>query len=211
MKCKIVLGLAASLLLAAINVSASNLLLNPGFETPATGVSPGTPVVLNGLDNSGGGSAAADWTVWSNGSANITTELVPSTLPGGGSYMIEVTTTGNDGGLVQDFSSTASAAMASAWVWITSGCVGIGSGADGSTGIDASSCTTGQWIDLSAPNDTSPVTQFILYDTQASSGAMFFVDNAAVAPTPEPAALVLMGSGLLGLAVIVRRRRKTAA
>lgn len=200
---------AVTLLLAAVNLCADpmNLLLNPGFETPASGVSPGTPVVLTGLDNSGGGSAAADWTIWSNGPGNISTDLVPSTLPSGGSYMIEVTTTGSDGGLVQQFFSTpANSALASAWVWIVSGCVGIGTGDDGFTPISSSTCTTGTWIDLTAGNASSPATEFIVYDTMASVGATFFVDNTSVTPTPEPGTLLLLGSGLLGLAGFVRRK-----
>ncbi|HXJ94783.1 MAG TPA: PEP-CTERM sorting domain-containing protein [Terriglobia bacterium] len=207
---KAIVGLAASiLLLAAVNLSADpiNLLLNPGFETPASGVTPGTPVNLTGLNNSGGSSAAADWNVWSNGPADMSTVLVPSTLPGGGSYMLEVTTTGTNGGLIQDFLGTpAAAATASVWVWIVSGCVGMGSGDDGDTSVDAQSCTTGSWIDLSAPSGSTPVTAFLVYDT--SAGANFFVDNAAVTPTPEPATLVLLGSGLLSLGGFVRRRTR---
>jgi hypothetical protein len=216
---KSIIGLAVgTLLLAAVNLSADtvyyadpvNLLLNPGFATPASSVTPGTPDTLVSLDNSGGSSAAADWKVWSNGSANIITELVPSTFPGGGSYMLKVTTTGSNGGIYQDFLSTpAASATASAWIWIVSGCVGIGSGDDGDTGEDTQSCTTGSWLHLSAPSDSSPVTAFLAYDT--SLGATFYVDDASVVPgaaaaTPEPSALVLLGSGLLGLGGFVRRR-----
>ena len=214
MSLKTTVGLAgATLLLAAINLYADpiNLLLNPGFESAASGVAAGTSVVLTGLNDSGGSSAAADWNVWSNGSANISTVLMPSTLPAGGSYMLEVTTSGSNGGIYQDFLSTpAASATASAWVWIVSGCVGIGSGDDGDTGEDTQSCTTGSWIHLTAPNDSTPVTNFLVYDT--SAGANFFVDNAAVTPgvtpTPEPAALVLFGSGLLILGEFVRRRAR---
>jgi PEP-CTERM motif len=209
-----IIGLAAStLLLTAINLSADplNLLQNAGFEIPASGVSPGTSMNLPGLNNSGGASAAADWTVWSNGLADISTELVPGTLPSGTSYMswmIEVTTTGSYGGLVQQFLGTpANEVTASAWVWIVSGCVGIGSGDDGFSPVSTSTCTTGKWIDLTTTNTSSPATEFIVYDTLTSPGAKFFVANPSVLATPEPAALMLLGSGLLGLAGLIRRKR----
>lgn len=206
-----------ALLVFSVNLSANsvNLLTNPGFETPASGVTPGT-AVTDTLNNSRGSTAAADWDVWSNLAGTITTTLEPSTLPGGGSFMIEVNTTGSNGGLVQDFlSSTATSATESAWVFIKSGCVGVGAGDDGDTGEDVKSCTTGKWMLLSAPNDSSPVTAFIVYDT--SAGADFLVDNAAVmtgtgpSTVPEPGDFVLLGTGILGLALYAKQRLTRSA
>lgn len=202
----------AILFLVSINLSADtiNLLSNPGFATPAAGVPPGTYVNLYFLCNRGGRSAAADWNVWSNGcAAKMSTKLERSTLPGDGDFMIKVTTTRSDGGLVQEFpSSSVASATASAWVWVIAGCVGIGAGDDGFTPIATSTCTHSKWIHLTTPNSSSPVTEFIVYDTLASTGATFFVDNASVSvdPTPEPAPLALLGAGLFGLAVLVRRK-----
>ena len=214
MSLKTIIGLAAgTLLLGATNLCADpvNLLLNPGFETATSGDPAGMPVSLSGLDNSGGASAAADWTVWSNGSANISTDLVPSTLPGGGSDMIEVSTTGSYGGLVQQYLGTpANQVAASVWVWVVSGCVGIGTGDDGFSAVSSSTCNTGKWIDLTATNTSSPDTEFVVYDTLTSAGAVFFVDNASVTPSPEPETLMLLGSGLLGLGGFVRRKRQNS-
>jgi len=77
-----------------LSLWAKNLVPNPGFETPATGVTPGTTVSYTDYCL-GGDSAAADWLVWINScGTDISTTLVPSTAPSGGSYMLHVVTTG---------------------------------------------------------------------------------------------------------------------
>src|SRR4029077_19827699 len=66
----------------------------------------------------------------------------------------------------------------SAWVFIKSGTVFIGTGNGGNTGIDARSSVTGKWIELKARNGVSPANMFIIYGQ--SPGADFFVDSAVV-------------------------------
>lgn len=60
-----------------------------------------TEVSYTDLCNSPGDSAALSWTVYSNGCANISTELVPSTLPKRKGYMMHVVINGGYSGIVQ--------------------------------------------------------------------------------------------------------------
>ncbi|MGH9351901.1 MAG: PEP-CTERM sorting domain-containing protein [Terriglobia bacterium] len=218
-------SLGMAVLLFAMNLSADpvNLLTNPTFSTPALGVVPGTAVTDTVADVAteplgGGNTAAAGWHAWGNSTGTITTTLEPSTVPNGagGSSMLEVNSQGIDSGLFQDFLSTpATSATASAWIFIKSGCVGIGSGNDGDTAIDAQSCTTGSWMQLSAANGRTPVIAFIAYGLSPNTD--FLIDNAMVSTgsstgstVPEPATFALFGLGLLGLALMVHRRQSCA-
>jgi len=200
---------AIAFLLLAIPgfASPANLLSNPGFETPAVGVLPGTPVTYTGLCN-GGTSAADVWLVWVNNCPGyMSTVLLPSTLPGGGNYMIEVTTDGYANGLWQQYLPTNTGpaeAMGSAWVYLNSGCVGIGIGNDGATFPTSSTCVTGQWIELTTLNGVSPANEFIVYST-AVGGADYYVDNTWVSAVPEPASITLLA---LAACAALRRKRQ---
>jgi hypothetical protein len=211
------IGLAVALIgatcLVSTPASANNLLSNPGFETPATGVTPGTPVTYPSLC-SGGTSAADTWRVWVNScNSYMSTDLLPSTLPGGGNYMIEVTTNGYANGIWQQYLPTntgPTSVFGSAWVYVISGCVGIGVGNDGNTAPSASTCVTDQWIDLTTLNSQSPGNEFIVYTTLAS-GAQYYVDNTYAAAAPEPSTVVLLCAALGGLALRKRRGNENAA
>ena len=101
-------------------------------------------------------------------------------------------------------------AYGSAWVYVNSGCVGLGTGNGGSTGIDVSTCALGKWIFLQVQNGSSPANEFIVYASfGSSSGADYYVDNAAVtlAPVPEPSTLALIAPAALGLGHLLRRKR----
>lgn len=170
----------------------ANLLTNPGFEILHDGAIPGKPIVYPGCKGPGF-SPAGDWTTWMNScywdpSTHIlTTELVPSTAPNGSHYMIHVVTDGPSNGIVQSAIWSAPKTKSSAWVFVNKGCVGIGTGNGGKTNPnDATTCETGKWIHLQAPNGVSPANEFIIYsvfvDGMAASvkGADFYADNAEV-------------------------------
>jgi len=107
---------------------AQNLLPNPGFETPATGVTPGTTVTYTNYCL-GGDSAAADWLIWINTcGTDISTTLLPSTAPKGGSYMIHVVTNGVNNGIYYCCFTSQPKTTSSVWVYVNSGCVGMGTG-----------------------------------------------------------------------------------
>jgi len=203
--------LAIILILVAVNVYAvpTNLLFNPGFETPAVGVPPGMPVIYDSLCL-GGGSAADSWGVWMNEcNGYMETALVPSTLPGGGDYMLEVTFDGLYSGIYQEFlpfNTGPAHAFGSAWIYLKSGsCVGIGMGNDGSFSVTSSTCVARQWIHLTTLNGVSPANEFVVYSIIPSGFVLtdFYVDNVSVTSIPEPASMTLL---LVGTAEVLRRR-----
>ena len=119
--------------------------------------------------------------------------------------MLEVTTSGDWSGIYQPFlpfNTGPVVAIGSAWLYLNSGCVGVGVGNDGNTGVTVSTCVTGQWIKLTTLNGVSPANEFIVYTTTAG-GADFYVDNAFASAVPEPASLTLL---VFGAAEVVRRR-----
>jgi hypothetical protein len=160
----------------------ANLLKNPDFGQVSQR---GLHTELSG-DTKTGDSAAASWTVYNNGPGSTTTELLASTRRAGKSMIHVITTNskpGSGSGLVQAFfpvSTGPGHVNASAWIYINSGSVFIGTGNGGNTGIDARSSVTKKWIQLRARNAVSPANLFIIYGQ--SPGADFFVDNASVQP-----------------------------
>jgi hypothetical protein len=159
-----------------------NVLSNPGFNTPQADVPPGTPVAYTDFCYAGI-SAAADWSVWVNncspGGDDISTVLVPSTLPQSTGYMMHVVTDGNANGIGQTpFRSQETNTLASLWVYINSGCVLIGTGDGGDTGLDEATCETGRWFHfLRVPNGVTPATEFIVYSLYYAD---FYVKDASV-------------------------------
>jgi hypothetical protein len=100
--------------------------------------------------------------------------------------MIHVTTTASSSGLVQYYGSRISTppqrAIASAWVFVKSGRVGIGVGNNGSTSITGDSSTLYKWERIQGRNNNSPVTQIIIYSGNNNNGATteFYVANTCV-------------------------------
>lgn len=190
-----VLSLGLLLFTAAVKPAVANLLQNGGFETPADGVAPPTKVLVASC-LVGSSSAAKVWTTWANDctTTDFYTQLLPSTLPGGGKYMMHVHTNGGQtlgqrgNGIVQDFTPNPAKTESAVWVFVNSGCVGFGTGNGGETlQTDEMTCVTGQWIHFRVPNGVSPATEVIVYAigdlTQRQDGvggADFYVDRAVV-------------------------------
>jgi len=180
---RVLSGLALGVCLAPAGLWSQNLLINGGFNKPAAGVAPGTTVSATECDAPGGWSAAANWTVYIHGCGTVTTTLEPSTAPNGGAYMIHVTATGSYAGIVQYGFAAQTSTLTSVWVYINSGCVMIGTGNGGSTGLDEATCETGRWFHFSrVPNGDSPANEIIVYSLLYPSD--FYVDNANVVAGP---------------------------
>ena len=169
--------------LAPVGVWSQNLLITPGFNQPATGIAPGTTVTVTTCNAPGGMSAAANWTVYINGCGTVTTTLVPSTAPNGGAYMMHVTATDSNAGIVQYGFTAQPNTLTSVWVYINSGCVMIGTGDSGATGLDEATCETGRWFHFSrVPNGSTPANEIIVYSLLFpwNVSSDFYVDNASV-------------------------------
>jgi hypothetical protein len=172
--------------LMPLTMWAQNLLPNPGFEIPAPGVPPGTPVSYTNYCGGTATSAAADWVVSVDVcGGNLTTTLVPSTAPHGGKYMVHIVTDSVNSGIAQSegFADQAKV-LSSVWVYVNSGCVGIGTGnAAFTVDTDEITCETGTWIQFKVPNSGSPANTFVVYAFPLT-GADFYVDNARVVAVP---------------------------
>jgi hypothetical protein len=180
-------GITLLVSFSAISLPAQNLLLNPGFEIPATGVVP--PAWVTYTNHClGGNSAAADWYIYVNTcGTDIKTQLLPSTLPNGGKYMLHLITNGGENGIVQANTFNLPKTLSSIWVFINSGCVGFGTGNGGITHeTDEMSCLIGQWIHLQVPNGVSPANEVLIYSLphpfNGTTGADYYLDNGAVVP-----------------------------
>jgi hypothetical protein len=160
-----------------------NLLANPDFAE----VGPAGIYTTFTGDGGAGNSAAAHWTLWNNGPATIETELVTGSGPSGKTSLLRVATTGQGSGLVQVFGSQDTgpgATIASAWIYVVRGKVGIGTGNGGNTSLDITTLSTGRWELLRARNGVSPANEFIIY-SEPSAGATFYVDSAEVLEAPD--------------------------
>ncbi len=169
-------GVAAGLIGAGQALAGVNLLVNGSFEL----VGPNGPAVeLTGLSLVGE-SAADDWYVFHNSVGTTKTELLPTTLPGGGSLMMRVATDGPSNGIEQvvyNFNEGPPCIKNGVWIYVVSGQVFIGAGNGGTTGSDAFTTTTGQWEFVQAQNSFCPANLTIIYSASIG-GAEFYVDLA---------------------------------
>lgn len=167
-------------LLATETHGGGNVLINPSFEVAG----PLGPVVVSTGYRGVGHSAAQGWGVFHNTEGTTLTELVPSTVPGGGQFMLHVVTDGGANGISQVF-----APFNGGWacvdeqvtIYVVSGTVIIGAGNGGNTGPNAFSQGGGTFEVMAGDNAVCPANAFIIY-AWSEGGAEFFVDLASVAP-----------------------------
>ena len=189
----------------------ANLLGNPDFEIPNAGLSaPNYATSVSGFGGSGH-SSAADWDIYNNVNTTTTTELLASTDPNAGGYMLHVMTGGAYSGIYQIFPLVSQASL-SVDVFVNSGQAWLalfGNGG-GTLFASATSSHTGEWETLTIPLSGINVDEFVLYSAPGHS-ADFFVDvayadisakPAAASAVPEPATFALLATGLLAFAAL---------
>ncbi len=202
-----------------MSARAGNLLMNGGFDTPTPGLSPPNyPTSITGQFSSGE-SSAESWTLFNSFDATTSTELLPTTDPGGSApYMIHLTSVSNTAdptqsffnGLQASFTTQSTLTTASVDLYILTGPVILALYAgDGSTLInDQYYGTTGTWFtgSITAPAGTDP-NLLIIYSGSLTGTGEFYADNAVVtaAAVPEPAGGVLALIGMTIVAVWVRK------
>ncbi|HEY0302672.1 MAG TPA: hypothetical protein VGC36_15100 [Rhizomicrobium sp.] len=178
-------GLFSTLFGAAL--ASPNLLRNPNFAAPS---SLGTTTSFTATDPAalGGGSAAADWTIWAGvPGGRVMTSRTPTGEADGG-YMLDVLVTSGGYGLVQAFLAPdhgPSRVHACIWLRMVSGSVGVGVGNGGDTHPTAFLDRPGSWTLLGTVNGVSPANELIVYRT-GSADAEFQVRSAAVSEGSIP-------------------------
>lgn len=165
----------------AASPSSPNLIKNPSFDQ-ASGTGPTT--VTGGAPGkaAGGPSAAASWSVYNNSNGGTTTtELVGSSGPVGG-QMLHVCTSESLNEIDQYFAAQTGVgpdkALWRVWIYLVSGKVGVGVGNGGSTGVETSSTTLGQWELLQFQHSGSPATEMII--AGLAQNTCFYVDSASM-------------------------------
>jgi len=207
----------ASFLLPS-SVALGDLLQNGGFDTPTAGLSPPNyPTSITGLPPFPGGISSADqWNLFNNQDATTSTELLPTTDPSGGGFMIHLTTTPSASGgptsfngLIQSF-ATVPGAVASVDVFVVSGPVIVALfGNSGFLG-DVQSTTSNQWetLTLTEALGTNP-NLIAIYSNNVSGPAEFYADRASVTSlTPEPATWIVALVGWPAMSVLIQKRRR---
>jgi len=167
-------------LVVSIAAAGGNQLVNPSFEIAG----PQGPVVVSTGYSGVGNSAAEGWGVFHNTEGTTLTELVPSSVPGGGQFMLHVVTDGFANGVAQvfaPFNGGYACVDEQVTIHVVSGTVIIGAGNGGNTGPNAFAEANGTFEVLAGDNAVCPANTFIIYSWTVG-GAEFFVDLASVAP-----------------------------
>jgi hypothetical protein len=167
-----------------------NILINSDFSAQLAGFNcPHTFTNTISNDGAGGGTCLENWDTWGvsltmPSTYTLTTNVLPSTCPYGSGKMLHVKQSANGAGIAnQSFTENPAKAVASVWVYVVKGTIGLGIGNGGNTSNTVWTCQTGVWTYLETCNlDTqSPVTNFIMYNKNGGSEeAEFYVANPRV-------------------------------
>src|SRR4051794_36686570 len=91
----LLLMIFAVVLTSQPSICLADLVTNGGFDTPTPGLAPPNyPASISGASVFGP-SSAEDWTLFNSRDATTSTELLPSTDPGGSGFMIHLTSVTN--------------------------------------------------------------------------------------------------------------------
>jgi hypothetical protein len=167
-----------------------NILINSDFAIQLAGYNcPQTFTNTISNDGAGGGTCVENWVTWGFSTSmpstyTLTTNILPSTCPYGAGKMLHVKQSANGAGIAnQRFTENPAKAVASVWVYVVKGTIGLGIGNGGNTSNTVWTCQTGVWTYLETCNldNQSPVTNFIMYNKNSGSEeAEFYVANPRV-------------------------------
>lgn len=182
----IVLLLCCLMLLGA-NAVAANVLVNPGFESGAL------PPWFNSYDFCGG-------CTWSVTSADAHSGIYSATVVG-------------NRALEQDFAAIPDTSIKETSLWLKMPDTGIAAifflYSDTSYAQDVVSVGD-VWTKFDVTSFLDPSKSLIAFGVFGCNGcagsSQTFADDFVVNPTPEPGSMILLGTGILGVAGIIRRR-----
>ena len=160
----------------------TNYAVNPSMEFVGPNGSPTT--WMNGMLTPAP-SAAKSWYMHSsNAGATVTSELVPTDVPGpGGGRMLRFIAGGNEGGIYQHTGLPPVKLMFSAWVKVRRGHIAM-QAQGGNTGPVSWSTKRGEWEQLRVCTDGSVPTDMLVIYNQDPAGGEFYVDRVEVRRIP---------------------------
>jgi hypothetical protein len=205
--------LAASFLQIVFSLTASsafggNLLLNPGFDTPEPGLTPPNYTTSISGYHQDNISSAEYWGLFNSTAPTTTSQLLPSTDPPGGGYMISIVTDGAINGAYQ-FVNPVPGASASVDVYVLRGTVTLFIATGPGLPIlgSVTSTTLDEWQTLTLTVTSGNPDEIAIYSSEAGS-ASYHADNAYFSAIPEPSSLTLAITAVLPVIRYWCRKRR---